>query len=58
MDPIHKMLIISYQTVKTQTASYLGLRYLSRPFWQATSVINLRTFTVLLCYMLINFLSL
>ena len=50
-DGIHKMLV-SKQTGKTlirlllKTQSDLGLRCLSRLFWQASSVQNFRKFTV------------
>ena len=34
------------QTASSEMQSVLGLHCLSRPFWQAISVRNLRTFTV------------
>ena len=44
---IHKMEVrIANREDPDQTASDLGLLYLSRLFWQATSVRNFRIFTV------------
>ena len=57
MDRIHKVLVSHYQTVKTQTASYLDLHYLARPFWQATQCYRFKNiYHIIMLYVI--FLSL
>ena len=43
---IHKLLV----KIANKEDPDLGLSCLSRPFWEATSVQNFRTFTVFECY--------